>query len=58
MDEACATLKVEMESMPQELDEMERKITQLQIEKTFLAGEDDTRRPSSAGKRSRKNWAA
>lgn len=41
VDEACATLKVEMESMPQELDEMERKITQLQIEKTSLAGEDD-----------------
>lgn len=34
VDEACATLKVEMESMPQELDELQRKILQLQIEKT------------------------
>lgn len=33
VDEACATLKVEMESMPQELDELSRKILQLQIEK-------------------------
>jgi ATP-dependent Clp protease ATP-binding subunit ClpB len=41
VDEACATLKVEMESMPQELDELERKITQLQIEKTSLLNEDD-----------------
>ena len=36
VDEACATLKVEMESMPQELDELQRKILQLQIEKTSL----------------------
>ena len=36
VDEACATLKVEMESMPQELDELRRKILQLQIEKTSL----------------------
>lgn len=33
VDESCATLKVQMESMPQELDELERKIMQLQIEK-------------------------
>ncbi len=39
VDEACATLKVEMESMPQELDELERKILQLQIEKTSLQKE-------------------
>lgn len=43
VDEACATLKVEMESMPQELDELERKIMQLQIEKTSLQKEEDKR---------------
>ena len=43
MDEACATLKVEMESMPQELDELQRKILQLQIEKTSLQKEEDKR---------------
>ena len=41
VDEACATLKVEMESMPQELDELSRKILQLQIEKTSLLKEED-----------------
>ncbi len=41
VDEACATLKVEMESMPQELDELQRKILQLQIEKTSLQKETD-----------------
>ncbi len=41
VDEACATLKVEMESMPQELDELQRKILQLQIEKTSLQDESD-----------------
>ena len=41
VDEACATLKVEMESMPQELDELQREILQLQIEKTSLSKEED-----------------
>lgn len=41
IDEACATLRVEMESMPQELDELQRKIMQLQIEETALKKEDD-----------------
>lgn len=41
VDEACATLKVQMESMPQELDELQRKIMLLQIEKTSLMDEDD-----------------
>lgn len=41
VDEACATLKVEMESMPQELDELQRKILQLQIEKTSLMKEEE-----------------
>lgn len=41
VDEACATLKVQMESMPQELDELQRKIMKLQIEKTSLQDEKD-----------------
>ena len=41
VDEACATLRVEMESMPQELDELQRKIMQLQIEETALKKEED-----------------
>ena len=41
VDEACATLRVEMESMQQELDELQRKIMQLQIEETALKQEED-----------------
>lgn len=41
IDEACATLRVEMESMPQELDELMRKIMQLEIEETALKQETD-----------------
>lgn len=41
IDEACATLRVEMESMPQELDALQRKIMQLQIEETALKQENE-----------------
>ena len=41
VDEACASIKVELASMPAELDELERKIRQLQIEKVALSKEND-----------------
>ena len=41
VDEACASIKVELASMPAELDELERKIRQLQIEKSALSKESD-----------------
>ena len=41
VDEACASIKVEIESMPSELDELERKIRQLEIEKSALSKEHD-----------------
>ncbi len=41
VDEACATIKTELNSMPTELDERQRKIIQLQIEKMALEKEDD-----------------
>ena len=41
VDEACASIKVELASMPSELDELERKIRQLQIEKVALSKESD-----------------
>ena len=41
VDEACASIKVELASMPSELDELERKIRQLQIEKVALNKESD-----------------
>jgi ATP-dependent Clp protease ATP-binding subunit ClpB len=41
IDEACASIRVEMDSMPEELDEMKRKIMTLEIEKTSLKEETD-----------------
>ena len=41
VDEACAMIKTEMESMPTELDEVSRKIMQLEIEETALSKEKD-----------------
>ena len=41
IDEACAMIKTEMESMPTELDEIARKIMQLEIEETALSKEND-----------------
>ena len=41
IDEACAMLRVSMDSMPQELDEYMRKIMQLEIEETALKQEND-----------------
>lgn len=41
VDEACAMIKTEMDSMPEEMDEERRKIMQLQIEELALKKEDD-----------------
>jgi ATP-dependent Clp protease ATP-binding subunit ClpB len=41
VDEACASIKVEIESMPSELDEAVRRIRQLEIEKVALQKEKD-----------------
>lgn len=41
MDEACASLKMEIDSMPQELEAVERKLRQLEIEKLSLKKEKD-----------------
>ena len=41
VDEACAGIKVEIESMPTELDEVNRKIRQLEIERYALEKESD-----------------
>ncbi len=41
VDEACALIKTEMESMPTELDELSRRIMQHEIEEAALKKEDD-----------------
>ena len=41
IDEACASIKTELDSMPHELDEMQHKIMQLEIEEAALKKETD-----------------
>ena len=41
VDEACATIRTEMDSMPQELDDVRRRIMQHEIEEAALKKEDD-----------------
>ena len=41
VDEACAMIRTEMDSVPAELDDIRRRITQLEIEERALKKEDD-----------------
>ena len=41
VDEACALIKTELDSMPTELDELQRKCMQMEIEEAALKKEDD-----------------
>lgn len=41
VDEACATIRVEIDSMPSELDEVTRRVMQLEIEEAALKKESD-----------------
>ena len=41
VDEACASIRTEMDSMPEELDALTRRLMQLQIEETALKQETD-----------------
>ena len=41
VDEAASRLRIEIDSLPQEIDEVERRITQLEIEKQAMSREED-----------------
>ncbi|WP_230487001.1 ATP-dependent chaperone ClpB [Nocardioides anomalus] len=41
VDEACAMLRTEIDSMPAELDELTRRVTRLEIEEAALSQEED-----------------
>ncbi|NLZ75103.1 MAG: AAA domain-containing protein, partial [Erysipelotrichia bacterium] len=43
IDEGCASIRVEMDSVPYELDELNRKIMQLEIEEKALQKEEDVK---------------
>ena len=44
MDEAAAKLRMEINSLPEELDEISRKLMQLEIEKAAIKRENDTKK--------------
>ena len=48
IDEACAMIRTEMDSMPTELDKVSRRIIQMEIEEAALKNEED---PLSVGRR-------
>lgn len=49
MDEAAAKLRLEMDSVPEELDEIERRIKQLEIEREAIKREKDEKKLESLG---------
>ena len=49
IDEACAMIRTEIDSMPSELDEVERRVRQLEIEEVALP--KSTTRPARKGLR-------
>ena len=50
MDEAASKLRLEMDSMPEELDELNRKIMQLEIEREAIRREKDVEKESELSK--------
>ena len=49
VDESAARLKMEITSKPEEIDEIDRKILQLEMEKLSLGRESDSRQPGAVG---------
>ena len=49
IDESAAKLRLEMNSMPEELDELERRIRQLEIEREAIKRENDQRKLDELG---------
>lgn len=50
IDEAASKLRIEINSLPEELDELERKLKQLEIEKVAIQRENDTNKLTSLNK--------
>ncbi len=51
VDEACAVIRTEIDSMPQELDAITRRVMQLEIEEAALEQGERRRQPASASRR-------
>ena len=50
MDEAASKLRIEIDSLPEELDEVQRKIMQLEIEREAIKRENDAEKENSLSK--------
>jgi ATP-dependent Clp protease ATP-binding subunit ClpB len=56
IDEAASRLRMEIDSMPAELDEVERRIMQLEIEREALRKETDKASQERLARSSRRSW--
>ncbi len=55
IDESASKLRIEIDSMPEEIDEVQRRVMQLEIERTSLE-QETTRPPRSASPSSTASW--
>ncbi len=56
VDEACALIKTELDSMPTELDELSRRIMQLEIEGDCLKERDGSSESGASGRSAERTW--
>ena len=56
VDEACAMIRTELDSMPSEMDELNRRIMQLEIEEAALQKETDKLSIEHLADLRRRNW--
>ena len=56
MDEATSRLAMELESVPGEIDEVQRRLVQLELAARQLGRRDRRARPASAAPKSRRKW--
>ncbi len=49
IDEAAAKLRLELDSVPEEIDELDRKVRQLEVEREFIKRENDERKLKQIG---------
>ena len=55
VDEAASRLAMELESVPTEIDEVQRKLTQLELAATATGGEEEETAPGTSGRRGSRN---
>ena len=56
IDEAASRLRIELDSMPAEIDALDRRVIQLEIERQSLKNETDPTRSRGARRSTRRSW--